>query len=47
LKRSNLTKDLTGRLPFKPDELNKGIIATRCGGEPTGTPSPGQGESKR
>jgi hypothetical protein len=47
LKRSNLTKDLTARLPFKPAELNKGIIATRSGGAPTGVPSPGQTESKR
>jgi hypothetical protein len=47
LKRSNLTRDLTAKLPFKADELNKGIIATRAGGGPTGIPSPGQSERKR
>ena len=52
LKRSNLTKDLTAKLPFKPAELNKGIIATRTNGVPIGTSSPGisspgKTESKR
>jgi hypothetical protein len=47
LKRSNLTKDLTSKLPFKPDKLNKGIMTIRAGGAPTGIPSPGRGETKR
>jgi hypothetical protein len=32
LKRSNLARDLTAKLPFKPAELNKGILAVRAGG---------------
>jgi hypothetical protein len=44
LKRSNLVKGLTAKLPFKPEELNKSILATRAGGAPAGILSPGLGE---
>jgi hypothetical protein len=41
LKRSNLAPDLTAKLPFKPVELNKGVLAIRTGGAPVGVTSPG------
>jgi hypothetical protein len=34
LKRSNLVKDLTAKLPLKPAELNKGIARLRAGAPP-------------
>jgi hypothetical protein len=41
LKRSNLAPDLTAKLPFKPTELNKAVLAIRAGGAPTTVSSPG------
>jgi hypothetical protein len=49
LKRSNLAKDLTAGLPFKPEELDKGVVAAakrlegaaKAVGLPA-TPSPGE-----
>jgi hypothetical protein len=40
LKRSNLARDLTAKLPFKPAELNQGVLAIRAGGVPAGASSP-------
>jgi hypothetical protein len=42
LKRSNLAPDLTAKLPFKPEELNRAVRAARAGGAPAEAPSPGR-----
>jgi hypothetical protein len=47
LKRSNMTKDLTTKLPFKPGELNKGIMALRAGPSPATSSSPGESNTKQ
>jgi hypothetical protein len=43
LKRSNLAPDLTAKLPFKTEELNRAVRAVRAGGAPAEVPSPGRG----
>jgi hypothetical protein len=43
LKRANLSKDLTAKLPFKPEALNAGVLARlKAGGFPTRPVSPGE-----
>jgi hypothetical protein len=46
LKRVNLTPELTARLPFKPEELNKGI-RNRLHTGPVGPDSPSPGQARK
>jgi hypothetical protein len=47
LKRANLTKDLTAKLPFKPEQLNASIMARLQGNDfPARPASPGERPQK-
>lgn len=47
LKRSNLTRDLTAKLPFKPEDLNKDILSLLAGPAPKDSSSPGSAAPKK
>ena len=47
LKRAHLSKDLTAKLPFKPEALNAGVVARlQGGGFPTRPATPGESPKK-
>jgi hypothetical protein len=47
LKRSHLIRDMTAKLPYKPDVLEKGIAATLQGGRLPAIPAPAESPARK